>query len=228
MLNTEPEVHIIEKFFQEVLHCFTITNIRCKGGKEIDLLAVNPITGKKYHVESRVSTTFKLREKATKRKDGTSHKNGLDYLKAEKFEHPSVISRVKELFGSLDYEKVLVVHDTEEPRDSFIQKALEEYGVTLLLMKDIIDDLKEEVKVTGSRDDVMRFVELIVFEDRKSQRQDRIMLEQAAREADWNKKEFWSRLMKIMRTNKRTELFKLLKIEKQTTTQRMRENSDKS
>jgi hypothetical protein len=53
----EPEVHIIEKYFQEVLHCFTMTNIRCKGGKEIDLLAVNPITGKRYHIESRVSTS---------------------------------------------------------------------------------------------------------------------------------------------------------------------------
>jgi hypothetical protein len=42
----EPEVHIIEKYFQEVLYCFTMTNIRCKGGKEIDVLAVNPTTGK--------------------------------------------------------------------------------------------------------------------------------------------------------------------------------------
>jgi hypothetical protein len=43
----EPEVHIIEKYFQEILHCFTMTNVKCEGGKEIDLLAINPITGKK-------------------------------------------------------------------------------------------------------------------------------------------------------------------------------------
>lgn len=61
----EPEVHIIEKYFQEIKRCFTMTNIKCKGGKEIDLLAVVPITLERYYVESRVSTTFKLREKAT-------------------------------------------------------------------------------------------------------------------------------------------------------------------
>jgi hypothetical protein len=121
----EPEVHIIEKYFQEVLHCFTMTNIRCKGGKEIDILATNPTTGKKYHVESRVSTVFKLREQATKKKDGTSHKNGLNYFKKEKFENSAVLARIKELLGDKDYEKVLVVHDTEEPRDALIQKALE-------------------------------------------------------------------------------------------------------
>ena len=53
----EPEVHIIEKYFQEILHCFTMTNIKCKRGKEVDLLAVNPRTGEKYHVESRIDTS---------------------------------------------------------------------------------------------------------------------------------------------------------------------------
>ena len=55
----EPEVHIIE-YFQVVLGCFTMTNVKCEGQKELDLLAVNPRTSEKYHVESRVSTSFKL------------------------------------------------------------------------------------------------------------------------------------------------------------------------
>ena len=68
----EPEVHIIEKYFQLIKRCFTMTNIRLKGGKEIDLLAINPQSGEKYHVEVRVSTTpsFKLRIHDTKLKDG--------------------------------------------------------------------------------------------------------------------------------------------------------------
>jgi hypothetical protein len=49
------------------------------------------------------------------------------------------------------------------------------------------------------------------------------MLQQTAREAGWNKKEFWSRLMKLMQTNKRAELLKLLKIDKKTSSQNMRE-----
>jgi Holliday junction resolvase-like predicted endonuclease len=79
----EPEVHIIEKYFQEILHCFTMTNIRCKGGKEIDLLAINPKTLERYHVKSRVSTTFKLKLKATYSKKGRCYKNGIDYFAKE-------------------------------------------------------------------------------------------------------------------------------------------------
>jgi nucleoid DNA-binding protein len=40
-----------------------MTNIKCRGNKEIDLLAMNPKTNEKYHVEARVSTTFSLKEK---------------------------------------------------------------------------------------------------------------------------------------------------------------------
>ncbi len=219
----EPEVHIIEKYFQEILHCFTMTNVRCKGGKEIDLLAVNPTTGKKYHVESRVSTTFKLRELATKKKDGTPHRDGLDYFKKEKFEHSAVLVRIKELLGDKNYEKVLVVHDTEEPKDAFVQKALEKYSICILFMKDIIADLKEEVEVKGSRDDVMRFVELIAYQDRESNRLIRTLFEKEAQNLGLDKSELWSRLMSLMRTSKRSELFRLLKIDKKTSTQKLRE-----
>ena len=219
----EPEVHIIEKYFQEVMHCFTMTNIRCKGGKEIDILATNPRTGRKYHIESRVSTTFKLREQATKRKGGAPYRDGLDYFKKEKFEHSAVLARIKELLGDKDYEKVLVVHDTEEPRDALIQKALEKYGIRILLMKDIIADLKEEAEVRGSRDDVMRFVELIAYEDRESNKLIRTMLEKEAKNLGLDKNELWSRLMNLMKTSKRAELLKLLKIDKKTSTQKLRE-----
>ena len=41
----EPEVHIIQ-YFQEVLNCFTMTDILCKGRKEIDLLTINPQTAR--------------------------------------------------------------------------------------------------------------------------------------------------------------------------------------
>lgn len=34
----EPESYLIEKCFHEVMHYFTMTNIKCKGNKEIDLI----------------------------------------------------------------------------------------------------------------------------------------------------------------------------------------------
>lgn len=51
----EPEVHIIEKYFQVVKGCLTMASIHCRGGKEIDLLAMNPKTQEKYRVEARVT-----------------------------------------------------------------------------------------------------------------------------------------------------------------------------
>jgi hypothetical protein len=89
----EPEVHIIEKYFQIVLGCFTMANVKCKGGKEIDLLAINPKNLERYHIESRVSTTFKLRHKATFTKGGTCHKNGIDYISKEKFSDKHVLEK---------------------------------------------------------------------------------------------------------------------------------------
>jgi hypothetical protein len=50
----EPEVHIVERYMQLVKKCFTMTNVMLEGGKEIDILAVNPISGEKFHIEVRV------------------------------------------------------------------------------------------------------------------------------------------------------------------------------
>ena len=40
----EPEVKIVDRYFQECKNFFTMTNRRVKGNKEIDLLAFNPKT----------------------------------------------------------------------------------------------------------------------------------------------------------------------------------------
>jgi hypothetical protein len=52
-----------------------MTNIRCGGNKEIDLLAIDAKALKKFHVESRVSTVFKLELRATLPPDSSSTEN---------------------------------------------------------------------------------------------------------------------------------------------------------
>ena len=66
---------------QLVKECFTMTNVMLKGGKEIDLLAVNPISGEKYHIEVRVTIDkgFRIRLKDTQTKDGSKHRRGLGH-----------------------------------------------------------------------------------------------------------------------------------------------------
>lgn len=212
------------------MHCFTMTNIRCNRGKEIDLLALNPSTKEKYHVESRVLTTFELKEKASKRLNGRTRRDGLDYFQKEKFEPKEVSMKIKEFFGDSDYVKVLVVYDTTKPTYPFIQKAFKKYGMKVVLIRDIIADLKEDVKVRGSRDDVVRFVELVAHEDREKNRQMRKIFQLWGKESGLSKTPMWKRLMGSMRIEKRSEfgkseVGKILKISK-TSTEFLREKNE--
>lgn len=156
----EPEVHIIEKYFQNILQCFTMTNVRCKGGKEIDLLAVNPRTGEKYHVEARVATTpsFALRLKDTYTKSGIPHRKGLDFFKKAKFDHPIVKEKIREIFGDDEYFKILVVYQTHP---SLSRKDVEQFDIKIWFIADLIRVLKKKGQMKGSRDDVLRVIELI-------------------------------------------------------------------
>jgi len=156
----EPEVHILDKYMQLVRKCFTMTNVVLSGGKEIDLLAVNPISGEKFHIEVRVAIKgFRLRLIDTQTKKGRKHRRGLDTLNEIKFVHPTVVNAVKEIFGSGEYKKVLVVWDVEN--SSVIEQAKSIYDIEIWKISDIINQLMREVKSRAYRDDVLRTIQLI-------------------------------------------------------------------
>jgi len=138
-----------------------MTNLMLEGGKEIDLLASNPITGKKYHIEVRVATGrgFRLRMKDTHTKNGRKHRRGLDTLNEIKFSHPTVINAVKEIFGCGEYKKVLVVWDVEDNR--VMEQAKSRYNIEIWKISDIISELMQEVKTKPYRNDVLRTIQLI-------------------------------------------------------------------
>jgi hypothetical protein len=138
-----------------------MTNIMLEGGKEIDLLAFDPISKEKYHVEVRVATGrgFRLRLIDTQTKNGRKHRRGLDTLNEIKFAHPTVVSAVKEIFGSRDYKKVLVVWDVEE--ENVIEQAKSLYGIEVWKMSAIMGELISEVKTKAYRDAVLRTLQLI-------------------------------------------------------------------
>ena len=165
----EPEVHIIEKYFQEFCKCFTMTNIKCEGNKEIDLLAINPITMERYHIESRISTTFKLRLEATYTKNGRCHKNGLDYFHKEKFEHPAVKKKIRELFGNEKYTKVLFIWDAQDKFADTPRIAKEKYCIEIMGLRAVIGVFKELKLPSGSRDDVLRIMELVSLVDKEEE-----------------------------------------------------------
>jgi hypothetical protein len=156
----EPEVHIVERYMQLVKKCFTMTNIMLEGGKEIDLLAISPVSGEKYHIEVRIATRgFRLRLVDTQTRKGQKHRRGLDTLNEIKFAHPTVLSAIKEIFGCAEYRKVLVVWDVED--DDVIEKTRELYCIEVWRISDVISELMEEVKSKAYRDDVLRTIQLI-------------------------------------------------------------------
>jgi len=158
--KVEPEVHIVERHMQLVKKCFTMTNVMLEGGKEIDLLAVNPISGTKYHIEVRVAIGkgFRLRLIDTQTKDGRKHRRGMDTLNEIKFSHPTVAKAVTEIFGTSGYRKVLVVWDVED--DRVVEQAKSVYGIEIWKISDLINQLTQEVSTKSYRDDVLRTLQL--------------------------------------------------------------------
>jgi len=146
---------------QLVKKCFTMTNVVLGGGKELDLLAYNPRTGEKYHIEVRVTIGrgFRIRLIDTQTKDGRKHRRGLDTLNEIKFVHPTVTNKVKQIFGSSDYRRVLVVWEVQDSK--VIEQAKAVYSIEVWKISDILSELEKEVKTRSYRDDVLRTIQLI-------------------------------------------------------------------
>lgn len=159
--SLEPEVHIVDRYLQLIKKCFTMTNVMLEGGKEIDLLAVNPISAEKYHIEVRVAIGkgFRVRLIDTQTKNGRKHRRGMDTLNEIKFSHPTLVKAAREIFGSSEYRKVLVVWDVED--ESVIERAKSLYNIEIWRIPDIIGELIRGVGTKSYRDDVLRTIQLV-------------------------------------------------------------------
>jgi len=137
------------------MQCFTMTNIRVKGvkgGREIDLLAIDPKSGERYHVEVGINVGKKMPLQGGRQ--------GL-MSNMEKFENVHVVNKIHEIFGDeKKYNKILVVWDVQ---NGVVDEA-EKHGVEIWY---IVERLMELVGAQlggtskGSRDDILRTVELM-------------------------------------------------------------------
>jgi hypothetical protein len=155
----EPEVHIVERYMQLVKGCFTMTNIVLGGkrNREIDLLAFNPLSGERFHIEARVVTRGVVRIKDISTRRG-SQRLGLDTLN-DKFENSDVKSKVNQIFSSGEYRKVLVVWKVKNTE--VINYARDVYNIEVWKISDILSQLMLEVKTKSYRDIALRTIQLI-------------------------------------------------------------------
>lgn len=166
----EPEVHIAEKWLQLVHRCFTVTNIKASGNKEIDILAINPRKKNGFvHVECKCQIGHLLDIRKPFNHNGRNYKNELEYFVKEKFQHPKVLKRIKEFFGSKPYTKTLIVWDFEHTLQPI---TWEKYGIELRTFEEIVREIHEQIKQDsrGYRDDVLRIIELFVSEEELSEK----------------------------------------------------------
>lgn len=162
---------IIASYCNYILGWATIPNIKCDRGQyEIDLIAIDPKSGDKYHIECSVliSSSFsKLTdkefspEKLKQRVEKPKQRMTIDYFKEIKFGAPEVIEKLKQYgFREGEYGKIIVADGwTEEA-----EKRSKEYGIELWDFNEKLTELIEycEKSTKYYEDDTLRSIQFLL------------------------------------------------------------------
>lgn len=114
----ETTERVVEAYVRYIRNWFTLPNIRCDGQFEIDLLAIDPLNGDRYHIESGVSISGSYSQLTDRpfsdedlkiRNKTAGQRRTLGYFVERKFGHPRVIAKLAD-YGFLPgkYRKVIV------------------------------------------------------------------------------------------------------------------------
>ncbi len=164
----ETTERIVEAYVRYIKKWATIPNIRCKGQFEIDLLAIDPITHERYHIESGVSVSgsfSKLTNKSfseedlKKRVKAAGQRRTFGYFIEHKFKSPGVINTLKDYgFKKDNYSKVIVTWGWKDDVPAQAKKR----GIILWDFRDIIHEIahKFEDNRTYFTDDTLRTLHL--------------------------------------------------------------------
>ena len=164
----ETTEKIVEAYVRYVKDWATIPNIKCPGQYEIDLLAINPVTMERYHIETTVSISSgfsKLKdapfdpELVKQRPHQASQRRTLGYFYERKFGMPEVIETLEHYgFEEGKYSKIIVAWDAET---AVIEKA-KTLDMTIWLFPDLMAEIREEIQHgrTYFVDDTLRTIHL--------------------------------------------------------------------
>ena|SRR5205807_6663836 len=154
---------------EEVVRCwhyedgfFTLQN-RKVGQKEIDILAINPSTQEKRHVEVKVATNpiGAVRLRGPMRFSKLTLTERVDEYSREKFE--KVSKRVIELLNSKDYTKMLVLGRINRKYDDpeLVVKEFAKHGIRVIYFDELVSELKKKLGQKRSSDTAGLFVQLL-------------------------------------------------------------------
>lgn len=164
----ETTERIVEAYLRHVMGCATLTNIRCRGQNEIDLLAIHPRTLERYHVEVSISISQSFRkltakaydpEVAKQRVQQASQRRTVGFFEQKKFGAPSVIERLAEFgFEPGNYVRAIATWGWTDEADTAARAA----GIELWDFRKIVGDIADQVAGTGGyfTDDIVRTLHL--------------------------------------------------------------------
>jgi|SRR5213594_1148838 len=163
----ETTEKIVESYVRYVKGWATISNIKCGGQLEIDLLAIDPKTLNRYHIESGVHTggfsKLTARQfdpnKLKVRVEKPKQRRTLGFFRDKKLSAPQVIEKLKQYgFEPGNYTKIIVTWGWEKG----IPEQAREAGIVLwdfrALLKEIASAFSNESKYFT--DDTLRTIQL--------------------------------------------------------------------
>lgn len=169
----ETTEKIVESYCRYVKGWFTISNIKCSGQYEIDLLAVDPSSNtdvKRYHIECGVSISgaySKLtrkefsQERLKKRVEQAGQRRTIGYFIQRKFGPKEVLFELEKYgFKRGNYTKVIVTWGwTAEAKEEADRE-----GIILWDFRDILKEIAESCrgKKTYFTDDTLRTIQLFL------------------------------------------------------------------
>ncbi len=169
----ETTEKIVESYWRYVKGWFTISNIKCSGQYEIDLLAieVSPDEGlKRYHVESGVSISGAYSrltakpyspEKLKERIEQAGQRRTIGYFIHRKFGSKEVLAELDKYgFKEGNYSKVIVTWGWEEKAGEQADRE----GIILWDFRDILKEIAKTCRHTKTyfTDDTLRTIQLFV------------------------------------------------------------------
>jgi hypothetical protein len=164
----ETTERVVEAYVRYIKGWATIPNVKCPGQLEVDLLAIDPVTQDRYHIESGVSVSVAYGKLTTRpyadslrkqRVKAAGQRRTMGYFIERKFGHPNVLEKLQEYgFTKNNYEKIIVSWGwTDEA-----EKVAKRHSITLWDFRKMMQDITRALRTerTYFTDDTMRILHL--------------------------------------------------------------------
>jgi hypothetical protein len=172
----ETTEKIVEAYVRYIKGWATIPNIKCQGQYEIDLLAIDPLTLERYHIETMITIAGGFEELIDapydpdlikQKKHRARQRRTLGYFVECKFEPQEVRDKLVEYgFEDGGYKKIIVTWDVAKG----VVKKAEESNIEIWLFPKLMRKIRKTVKGNSHYypDDTIRTIHLFDKAIRKS------------------------------------------------------------